>query len=331
MKAILHIGMPKTGTSSIQNTFAAAKVNGLRYFDWYMPNHGSLVAAINHDPSLPFVAKRSAEELDSFVGKYRARFEQGLSESDTGTFLVSAERLYTLTMEQAQQIKAFFSQYTNDFQIIVYVREPTSYMASAFQQNVKTGLDRFDIVRSVPLYRPAISIYDKLFGRKNVEIRLFDRASLYQGDVVLDFAKAIGFPLDPSDVQKDNESLSAEAVALLFADRRLGPGFNRMGPENNAENRRFIERLSTIQGRKFILDPEKTTALLANRAADIEWVQSRMGRRFPAPKKTGEVVFSSTQDLLDLAMASHDLLRQALLPTKAETPRDITDFFLATL
>ncbi|MGR3609961.1 MAG: hypothetical protein ACU0BN_14065, partial [Sulfitobacter sp.] len=259
------------------------------------------------------------------------RFDSGITETGADTVLISAERLSTLSLEQVREVKEFFGQFADDFKIIAYIREPASYLASAFQQNVKTGLGKFDIARSVPKYRAFISAYDTFFGQENVELRLFDRFSLHQGNVVLDFAQAIGFPLDPEDVKIDNESLSAEALALLFADRRLGPSFDRMGPENNLANRQFIERLSRIKGRKFILDPEKIAAILASSAADIEWVQDRMGQRFPAPEQNADVIFKSAQDLLDLAMDSHDFLRQALLPKQAKTPRDITEFVLAAL
>lgn len=330
MKAILHIGMPKTGTSSIQNTFAAADMDNVTYFRWPHPNHGSLVASICRDDSHPYVGRFEPEELDRILEKALQDTVETASAAGADTTLISAERFYNIRPQQLAMIKAYLDTAVSEYRIIMYLREPVSFIASAFQQNVKTVQSRLNLTSTKPHYRKTIEMFDAAFGTDTMEFALFDRKSLFQGDVVQDFAQRIGVEIAPEQIRHANESLSAEALALIYYLRQNAPELNSDRPRLG----RLVANLSSMKGRKFALDPALTDPIVEGLAEDLRWLETRTGIRFPEFRAGDDsVVISSEQDLIDLAESARDAVRQLVIDLAGQQTepklRDVTDFVLS--
>ena len=330
MRGIIHFGMPKTGTSSIQDTFHKVQVPDFRYFDWSGANHSSLLAGIVGDKNSPFIQRITPERVRNRVADWQRRFEEGIARNPVGNLIFSAERLYRSSLEKKRTFKDFLDQYCDSYLVIGYVRAPGSFLQSGFQQNVKTGLDQFRLKGAWPRYRQHISELDTVFGVENVMVRLFDRAHLHNGDVVQDFARAIGADLDPADIVTTNESLSLESLALLFTERVHGEGVDKMDRVSLASNRRLVARLAAVKGHKFAFDAAMIEALVAENSDDIAWIEDRMGTRFPPTGTTSDNMIGSAKDIFAHARAAQPILNtqimQAAAEFTAETPKDIVRF-----
>ncbi len=315
MKAILHIGMPKTGSSSIQDTLAQAKLGKARYFDWRAANHSSLLAVVCKDTSHGYAKRYSEAELDEMIAETASTFRENAEKEGTETFVISAERLFNSPPGNLRIFKEFLDQFATSYSVIGYVREPSSFLVSAFQQNIKMGKCNLRLNNIWPDYKRRIGHFDQLFGQENVRVRLFDRASLKNGDVVEDFADVAGIDLDPGQIVKTNESLSAEAVALLYLDRQFGQSFEAQeGPKPILTNK-LVQKLSTYKGRSFTFSDDLLRPVLEANSDDIRWIEDRLGTSFSAKPKKADIVISNQRDLVDLAMESQDVLHQIIRQT----------------
>jgi hypothetical protein len=330
MRGIIHFGMPKTGSSSIQDTFHKVQIPDFRYFDWTGANHSSLLAGIVEDGNSPFIQKSTPERVRRQVANWQRRFEDGVARNPVGNIIFSAERLYRSSLNKKHALKAFLDRYCDSYLVIGYVRAPGSFLQSGFQQNVKTGLDQFRVKGAWPRYKHHISDLDTVFGAENVMVRLFDRAHLHNGDVVQDFAQAIGADLDPADIVTANESLSLESLALLFTERVHGDGVDKMDRKSLTSNRRLVARLAAVKGRKFAFDTAMIDALIAENSEDIAWIEERVGTRFPATATPAGSMIGSAKDLFAHAREAQPVLDEqitrAAAEYTAETPQDIVRF-----
>lgn len=232
MEAIIHPGMPKTGSSSIQATLMALKPEG-----WFLPDtplgnmSGRFALFFDKNPHEHHSFKArglTAESVEKERLMHFEIFEKKLRESaeNGDNALFSAEYASLASKESVEKLAKLFQKYGFETRVIAYVRKPTSFMQSAFQQRLKANLRQLKRNGGLwPKYRHCFEKMDQIFGRENVELKLFDSNSLKNGDVCLDFFENIGISIHPDQVVRLNESMSLNACAFLFAQRILGKGF----------------------------------------------------------------------------------------------------------
>ncbi len=322
MKIVIHVGMHKTGSTAIQEYFLRNHFQGVSYTPWTGSNLCGLFILLFQDEILlhqyhgfraqgpEFLAQLSEMRhlwLDKIV-----RF---LEQSGDQTVIFSAEDISWPGFSSATAKMAdFFRRFTDQIQVVGYVREPRSFAVSAFQQYLKDGgLKGLDVEKLWPHYRGRFERLDDLFGRENVVLKRYDRDALVGHGVVSDFASLIGVS-GPSGVDIDaNASLSAEATALLFVQRRFGDGFVSGFSEAQARNNQFIEALSRVGNRKFDFSEELWGPVQDKYASDYAWICSRLGGGFSSDSESERVKITSENDFVDLAAESFPLLKRVIL------------------
>ena len=307
MRVVVHAGMHKTGSSSIQQTFVAHEVPG-----WYYPaltptgNHSRVwITLFEDEPERTpanALAGLTAAELARRGARWRAELGEELAAGDRH-LLISAERVSKTSPVAAARARDWLGRWFPDITLIAYVRPPVSFMASAFQQVVNArGEDRIGGRGFWPEYRERFEKLDAVFGRENVRLKLYDPTTLLGGDVVLDLARELGVALSPEQVVRANESVSLEATALVFVQRRWGHGFVggfRGAPRMNND---FVASLSQIGSSKLAFSPELVGPWLEENRSDVEWIEERLGCAvLDAPPTSGRLV-SSEDDLLEIAL-----------------------------
>lgn len=225
---ILHIGLPKTGTTTLQNwsqlNSAALAAEGI----FALPNilEGCRLAAqcitnpkrleqpdIPHIKSLPFDHARRA-------------LIEGASREGVHTSMVTSE--YFFVADPVQVAKMFAEMDLKVTRVICFVRRQDDLLASGYNQDVK-ALGRADIYSPPSVYTPH---YDWCIVRKNwqhvfpnAEITLHNFDYHRQHGTLIDiFARDIGasstykLPNSPTT----NESLSAELLEIVRAANAIG-------------------------------------------------------------------------------------------------------------
>lgn len=325
MKAIIHAGMHKTGSTSIQQTFGRKR---LRY------HHFPRIGAHNHSHALQALQATTPEEFASLHGdkltekqflKRRQRriadLQNAICESrKRGALLLSGEYISIMPRGGLDRLRSILAAEFKTIEVIAYVRPPLSYMHSSFQQNLKgSAYSRLAPERFWPGYRRRFAALDDCFGRDNVHLRLFSKDTLTDGDVVKDFAHIIGESLSERDIIRANESLSAEATALLFVQRRYGGGFRRGYSGKLRSNGEFVRKLSMIGSGKLLFDPVLTDPVFKTMEGDLEWMESRLGASLEEkPRSEGERI-STEADLVAIA-TDHEEELDALIAGELEGP-----------
>lgn len=304
---VIHIGMPKTGSSSIQQTlFSLSRVSSYSYAQMGQANHGGVLKAA-------FLNKATASGSGRPQLKKRGEIILDKVRATGGNQIISSESLYHFNEAALRRIKDYFSQSFERIRIVGYVRPPVSFMCSSFVQLVKNhGLSSLDAKQLWPMYRRKLEKFDQVFGREHVTLRLFRPDVLMDGDVVQDFCWQLGAKVDPDVVQRVNESLSLEAVAVLFVYRKLGRHLEAV-QEQARDNRILVDALSGFGARKLRFSESLVAPVIAEHLEDLEWIEERLGIPVRDHGVAREGAIACEQDLLDVAAASKKQLTELLL------------------
>jgi nucleoid DNA-binding protein len=326
-RCILHVGMHKTGTTSIQESLTGFSDDHFAYYGDHRrrANHGAVVNEL-----------MGMEDRKTAVGdpqRTRRHFRAAVRALSGRTLILSGERIGRHRGPALKELAAYLrAQGMKRIEVAAYVRAPASYITSFIPQKIKDGsLTHFDdsaIARAYVNYRERFEVFDKVFGRENVHLWKFDPATFEGGDVVLDFCKRFGIAFPPDKVVRVNESLSREAIALLYTYRKHGAIFEAA---SGAQDRRLAERLRSLGRMKFQLAPELLRPVIERNAEDIAWIERRLGQSLSEPLGDERPdAIRSEADLLRHDGAIVDRLRNMADPDAShgmtgDTPVDIAE------
>lgn len=234
---VLHVGMPKTGTSSIQDSlYHGLSDERFRYVSLGHVNSTVYLVTLFRDrpeTTWPFwllgiPSSRIGRMRSNFTWRLRRALERCVAQGRTP--IVSAECCWTFTETELGRMRDFFESCGFGIRAVAYVRPLKSWMESMFQQLVKAGRWDFD-----PRFGSSpgrsdwhelsriLSTLERVFGRDSVDVRAFVRSQLHEGCAVRDFCRVLGINFDSRAVVRSNDALSADAVTLLCAYNRYCP------------------------------------------------------------------------------------------------------------
>ena len=331
-RLVIHIGMHNTGSSSIQETlFSKGRHGQFAYADLGAPNQGGMLRSFfSADPHV-WGGHRAAGRSHPEV----VAFNQGVGEllqsvkGRGGQQVISGEDIYHFDEAAMQRLWTSFSDAFETVDVIIYIRPPASFMASAFVQLVKNhDQSRLGLDKLWPRYRAKLEKFDRIFGRDHVMLRPFGSDSLVDGDVVQDFCHYLGEPIDPDEIRRVNESLSLEATATLFAYRRNGPRYQSYKGKA-ADNNRLVAMLADFGERKVRFADSLVAPIMERNRDDLDWIESRLGEPLRDSVSAAEGAITSEQDLIDVAADSVEALAAFVerQQAKAEpTPQQIANW-----
>ena len=220
-EVLLHIGMDKTGSSSIQHSFAGYDDGSLAYAQLATANHSMPLQMLFRDPDAPARAIRAqGYDRDQILAEREQHRADLVAALDQGRdrVLISAEGVLGLKPDQLEELRDLLAQHCDRIRLLAYVREPMGYASSAFQQGLKAGVETFQV--PMPRYVGRLAAMDQVFGRENVTYLRFDPRSFPGQSVVRDFAGHVGADITRLDERRSNESLTLDAAAALFLYNR---------------------------------------------------------------------------------------------------------------
>ncbi|MGZ9812184.1 hypothetical protein ACXN5S_17110 [Pseudoroseicyclus sp. H15] len=239
-QAIVHIGMPKTGTTSIQNWLTnnteALAQSGLHYGRVPLkglPYHHSQIeyaicSAAEIDRLFPDGHVRSVYKIGDLAAQadFAKRFSQGLDHwlDKTGAtkVVISSEHIGASThnTKQAEGLDRWLRRHFDEVSYVVYFRRQEDWILSLYSQTLRFGncqtMDEFITERKAKNYNDIVNIWEKAVGKERLTVRLMERDVMKNGDLYEDFAEIIG--TDPSKFtlpERLNEAFSVEAAELL--------------------------------------------------------------------------------------------------------------------
>lgn len=299
----LHVGLPKTGSTSIQKSFRDFENDAVVYPKSQWPNHLQYftISFSKRPLELPYFKRTNLS--DEAVLKRVAEVRQELDRLITGRkdVIFSGETILDyLKSDEVTDLIRYLKAAFDRIQVIAYIRPPASLLPSQFQEKLKKGLTQFKL--PPPRFRERFGTLIEDVGTENVTFIRYNRADLIGGDVLVDFSRRVGLEGPPKPVEPVNESLSAEAIATIFKQNQSNKG--RL-PDAKFRKRSIAiqKKMKTIQGTTFGLSDELVMNHLKEHAEDIAWMERVCGFDLRAENKKVEHPIGSEADLLALAVS----------------------------
>jgi hypothetical protein len=284
----LHVGLHKTGTTSIQNTFFAERAPlaaaGIRYFG-AAPNHsGTLIRAFAADPARFNRANRNGSPGRTPEGA-RERLAVFLDRAPPGTLVISGEGADRLDGDDVRRMLGFLRERVDRLTVIAFVRPPRSFMRSAAQQRVRGGLPLDRLADAWPRYRLKLRKFFQASDLGRVLTPIHHPLELRRGCSVATMLRVIGAPdalYDRLLVRRENASLSRPAVALMLAANEILPRRCADGSPNLARARGLFRLVEGWAGARFEIPDAVLDHALSEPMAwrHVAWAEQKLGRRF---------------------------------------------------
>ena len=133
------------------------------------------------------------------------------------------------------------------------------------------------LVDFYPNYRNRFEKFEQVFGTEVCQYRKFDPQSFRESDVVFDFCDYLGISLESVPVKRVNDSLSLDAIKLLYAFRLYHPA-DRESMGIALVNARLVNAIKIIGAGKLALGANFREPLLDANQEDIKWMEKRLGQ-----------------------------------------------------
>lgn len=242
--AILHIGVQKTGSTSIQG--------------WLHENAAALAAQGVHVPvslgrrvhnRLLDLARRPDRADPALLDALRA--ELAALPAARHTLLFTSENLAAKLPDHAAvaRLRALLDPFCNRYTVIVYLRRQDEFAVSVRSTEARRGdIDPEVFFGRVPFdYAALLDRWAAVFGRDAIHPRLFVRDLMPGGDVVADFLSAAGLSVPAGPVVPSQENPSLVPAAQMLLARLAGAARSRGYASllDLPEHRRLAARLDS--------------------------------------------------------------------------------------
>lgn len=278
---IVHIGMPKTGSTSLQKAlFSRIQDARVAYANLPDFNHSvAIYGMFTENPMNYHMFSKynfSIQKIIDFNDENKKLLIDGFLNHEEQVEIISGEDIYHMALNEIERFKSFLETYFKRIMIVAYVRPPKSMTESAFQQLVKyNDLGSLNINA---IYHPYKNFerFDRIFGEENVKLWKYEPKTLVNQDIYSDFCEKIGLNYtSKNSAIRLNESLSKEAIAILFTHNF----FNKI--EKNLKypiesQHILVKHLSHVGNNKFTFSNTFIQKMLEKKKDDFVWIQNRI-------------------------------------------------------
>jgi hypothetical protein len=274
MKLWLHIGSPKTGSSSIQ--------------DFLFANRNELVKA-GFTTLTPGPRQASANRLAASIGGRNKHapvdvakdcFARARRDAPQDAVLSSEEFYLEGPAKLAHVLAPHIAEHDADVQIVLYLRRQDLFIDSFYSQRRKTGRFR-GTLKEFALgfaarelnYVAMVDQWRAAFPNAGLHLRRFERTRFPKGDIVNDFMQVIGHA-DLADTlerpERRNTAPNSDVIALMDMLSEAGE-FNTTRIYRLMEERGFPD----TGARKTFVDDATRKTLLAHYADGNEALRAK--------------------------------------------------------
>ncbi len=262
MKALIHIGIEKTGTTTIQEFLHLNRDKlanqGVAYLQSPgLRNNRRLATYCMKNNKLDDQVKDMGILSDAKRNEWKAKFRQNFDQEITNldekisSVIISSEHFHSrlTTKEEVKNLLDFLSTYCNDIKILVYLRRQDKVAVSHYSTMIKFGDTRSNVFPDVPPNDPYYNYYDLIerwttvFGKQNIDIRIFDKHKFVDGDLLQDFISATGLIDSDNFVipEKQNEKMSASVQHAVILMNHFFPRYIKDVPVSfNNQLRKYV-------------------------------------------------------------------------------------------
>ena len=249
MKITLHIGVEKTGSTSIQHYLSQNREHLLKQGILYaeslsLPNNDYLVAfsqdvGKKSDIRAKYGIADSPEEIEKFRKKVEDDLHREIAVSNPAHLIISNEHLTSRlhTSEELNRLFDFLTGFSREIELVVYLRRQDSLLESLYSTAIISG-NTYDFdtyfrgMRKRPdlHYFSLLKMWESFVPREKIKVGVFEKEKLLRHDIVDDFLSVTEVPREDGKRIEENKSLGYKKVEFL---RR----FNAQFPLNDSRYR----------------------------------------------------------------------------------------------
>lgn len=285
MQVVLHIGMGKTGTSSIQESLLRnserLSQRGIAYlglwFDLITPRF------YGYDGQADFFSSSTSEYVE-LAEVFAARLKELSAKHGWNKFILSNEDMYGHVEKIAPFIEAVRRHV--DVMIICYVRDPAEWLPSAYTQwstvhKTYEGPIRSysDFARELVKTYHGFIVWHRLFG-DILTVRKFDKDK----NVVEDFSDFIGFEMLGDDRALERITDEEAIFRIVYNNRFMGSVFPSLF-NSSFRNMDFRGNLSLGDIVSQFMDFRETEIILDEYSHLPRFIEEKFGIKFKPPAR----------------------------------------------
>lgn len=283
------MGLPKTGTTSIQSALFAQRAALLRagiLYPGFAENHTtplmSIIAEAPHLlPTNVITGVRSRNHGEDLRSLWSGKLAEALATPDWQQVVLSGEGLSAARAQRLTLLRDRLAEHCDTVTALLCLRDPYRWRISQIQQKLKMGAtmdDEIDRLSRPGLYARIVQRIEKALGADHVRLLIFEDLSAHPAGLVGGFAAAVGVPdglIAPR--QGRNPSMSHRAAMVLEVLNRDIPIIE--GRQKNPRRSLWVDRaLRRLPGPSFVLPAPLADQMQDAVAADRSWAQERFGR-----------------------------------------------------
>ncbi|WP_068547312.1 hypothetical protein [Thalassotalea crassostreae] len=228
---ILHIGYPKTATTTIQK-FLFEHKEKIENFDIFSFNpDGTVNKSGNCQKTLPY-KKSKTFKLKGFnswkIDALKSYLFEKKQNNNNEKILISAERFILTNKKSIKEFKKFLSTFTDNFKVIVYLRRQDQSACSFFQESCKpnrkmtylwgvTGeiLPNKNDMDAMAYfnYFEMLKAWEESFGVENIIPRIFDKSRFIRSNIIIDFLTNLDISIS-SDIENKVKEFKNANISL---------------------------------------------------------------------------------------------------------------------
>lgn len=328
---VLHMGSDKTGSTDIQSVLSSNEKCFEKLGVIYSAGLNHKVTRNDRLLSIAFCeskdragqlfyASKNVWAIDS--KKYISILKKNIGESEANVLVLSHEGMMHLNELELTRMSQFLFEIAESVSVVLYAREPASYAISAMTQRVKTGRRAWSMKQPpVIQFRDSLQRIISVFGRENVNVRLFDSNVFPSGDVVLDFLsipplKALHV-LDKKALVREFKGNPGFSDTGLRVGDRIVEILGDQAPVGKRFRRIFSDDLYRLKGQKVTLSKQQSWWIQKISASEIEFLNHEFGVVFSnstnifcenlIQKKSSQEVETMARDLIALRLPAQQL------------------------
>jgi hypothetical protein len=283
LKAIVHIGTEKTGTTSIQR-FLYLNRKKLKNAGFYFiqsagtMNNRAIPAYCMSDERFDDFFREEGISTEADKKKFKRRFFKEFENeirsvpSNVHTIIISSEHFHSRlrTEPELDNVYNLLSPFFDEIKIVCYLREQVSTCTSYYSTHMKSGgTDSFAafLQRCQPAnyyfnYFVMLANWERCFGIASMDVSLFSQERFLNGDLLDDFTAKLNPALVGTlnkSIQVENESLNPVGQALARAINILFPVTSKRSEVNEMRDKckKIINQRLTGKGQQPGLEVRK--------------------------------------------------------------------------